>query len=57
MKRIFLVDTENVNITALSSANRLDKITTGENIKDTSILVIQSATNRNNIYFITPNHY
>ena len=28
----------------------------GESIKDTSILIIQSATNRNNIYFITPNH-
>lgn len=27
-----------------------------ESIKDTSILIIQSATNRNNIYFITPNH-
>ena len=25
MKRIFLVDTENVNITALSSANKLNK--------------------------------
>ena len=28
----------------------------GESIKDTSILIIQSGTNRNNIYFITPNH-
>ena len=28
----------------------------GESIKDTSILIIQSATNRNNIYFITPNN-
>ena len=28
----------------------------GESIKDTSILIIQSATNRNNIYFITPNY-
>lgn len=27
-----------------------------ESIKDTSILIIQSATNKNNIYFITPNH-
>lgn len=27
-----------------------------ESIKDTSILIIQSATNRNNIYFITPNY-
>ena len=33
-----------------------DGFNPGESIKDTSILIIQSATNRNNIYFITPNH-
>ena len=33
-----------------------DGFNPGESIKDTSILIIQSATNRNNIYFITPNN-
>ena len=33
-----------------------DGFNPGESIKDTSILIIQSATNKNNIYFITPNH-
>ena len=38
MKRIFLVDTENVNITALSSANKLDK-------EDLIILFVTENTN------------
>lgn len=36
--------------------NFKDNDGSGESIKDTSILIIQSATNRNNIYFITPNN-
>lgn len=38
MKRIFLVDTENVNITALSSANKLNE-------EDTIILFVTERTN------------